>query len=96
MIGKHSRYRQCIHYRDPAGDFLGMRTLIDTTPRCDDRFHTVTAGDRIDRLADQYLGDAQLWWIICDYNAIFFPLELPVGGMLRIPSYEHVQMNLLD
>ena len=24
--------------------------------------------DRVDRLAARYLGDPELWWILCDYN----------------------------
>ena len=48
----------------------------------------------MDRLAARYLGRADLWWVICDYNDIFFPLELEVGAVLRIPSAEHVNMRL--
>ncbi len=51
---------------------------------------------RLDLLAHQYLGRADLWWIICDYNDIFFPMELEPGTVLRIPSAEHVNMRLLD
>jgi hypothetical protein len=96
MIGRDSRYAGCILYRDSAGEYLGRRQRIDTTPRYDDRLHTVIEGDRIDLLAHRYLGDVRLWWIICDYNDIFFPLELPPGTDLRIPSVEHVQMRILS
>jgi hypothetical protein len=95
MIGRDSRYADCILYRDSDGEYLGRRQRIDTTPRYDDRLHTVIEGDRIDLLAHRYLGDARLWWIICDYNDIFFPLELAPGTDLRIPSIEHVQMRIL-
>lgn len=94
MIGRRSRYAASILYTSGDGDFLGMRPPIETTPRPDDRFHTVVDGDRIDLLAFRYLGNADLWWIICDYNDIFFPLELPPGTVLRIPSMEHVNMRL--
>jgi len=57
---------------------------------------TVVDGDRPDLLAHRYLGRADLWWIICDYNDIFFPMELEPGSVLRIPSVEHVNMRLLD
>ena len=96
MIGRDSRYAGCILYRDSAGEYIGRRERIDTTPRYDDRLHTVIEGDRIDLLAYRYLGDACLWWIICDYNDIFFPLELQPGTDLRIPSVEHVQMRILS
>jgi hypothetical protein len=95
VIGRDSRYAGCILYRDAAGEYLGRRERIDTAPRYDDRLHTVVAGDRIDLLAHRYLGDVKLWWIICDYNDIFFPLELEPGSDLRIPSLEHVQMHIL-
>ena len=96
MIGRNSRYAGCILYRDSSGEYLGRRERIDTTPRYDDRLHTVIAGDRIDLIAHRYLGDARLWWIICDYNDIFFPLELVPGTELRIPSMENVEMNILS
>ena len=96
MIGRDSRYARCLLYRESDGTSLGMRQRIDTTPRHDDRLHTVIEGDRLDLLAHRYLGDALLWWIICDYNDLFFPLALEPGLALRIPSREHVQMRLLD
>ena len=96
MIEKDSRYASCVLYRDGDTESLGIRQRIDTTPRHDDRFHTVTDGERLDALAYSYFGDAKLWWILCDYNDIFFPLELESGVVLRIPSVEHVQMRLLD
>jgi nucleoid-associated protein YgaU len=95
MIGGDSRYAGCILYRDSTGEYLGRRERIDTTPKYDDRLHTVVEGDRIDLLAHRYLGDARLWWIICDYNDIFFPLELQPGTDLRIPSIENIQMRIL-
>jgi len=95
MIGKDSRYASCVLYRDGDGESLGTRQRIDATPRYDDRFHTVTDGERLDIIAHRYLGDAKLWWIICDYNDLFFPLDLEPGTVLRIPSVEHVQMRVL-
>lgn len=96
MIGKDSRYAQSVLYTGGGEEFLGARPQIDTTPRPDDRFHTVREGDRIDLIAFSYLGDAALWWIICDYNEIFNPLELESGAVLRIPSLEYAHMRLLE
>jgi hypothetical protein len=96
MIGCDSRYAGCILYRDSTGEYFGRRERIDTTPRYNDRLHTVVEGDRIDLIAHRYVGDAWLWWIICDYNDIFFPLELQPGADLRIPSVDYVQMRQLD
>ena len=96
MIGRRSRYATAILYTGGAEEFLGTRVSVDAAPRPDDRFHTVVDGDRLDLLAHRYLGRADLWWIICDYNDIFFPMELEPGSVLRIPSVEHVNMRLLD
>ena len=96
MIGRRSRYAASILYTSGDGDFLGTRLPTEGKPRPDDRFHTVIEGDRVDLLAHRYLGQADLWWIICDYNDIFFPMELTPGTILRIPSAEHVSIRLLD
>ena len=96
MIGRRSRYAAAILFTSQAEEFLGTRFPVDPAPRSDDRFHTVVDGDRVDLLAHRYLGRADLWWIICDYNAILFPLELEPGSVLRIPSVEHVNMRVLD
>ena len=95
MIGRRSRYASAALYTGLDETFLGTRQRVDTTPRPDDRFHTVIEGDRVDRLAARYLGRAELWWVICDYNDVFFPLELEVGAVLRIPSLEYVTMRLI-
>jgi nucleoid-associated protein YgaU len=96
MIGRRSRYATAILYTGGTEEFLGFRVPVDSGPRPDDRFHTVVDGDRLDLLAHRYLGRADMWWIICDYNDIFFPMELEPGSVLRIPSVEHVNMRLLD
>ena len=38
--------------------------------------HTVVQGDRFDNLAAQYLGDAELYWRLCDANRAVRPDEL--------------------
>ena len=95
MIGPDSRYAECILYVDGSDEFMGARQRIETAPQPDDIFHTVTDGDRIDLIAYHYLGSFELWWIICDYNDIFFPLGLLPGATLRIPSLEQLEMHIL-
>ncbi|HEX8229990.1 MAG TPA: LysM domain-containing protein [Chloroflexia bacterium] len=50
--------------------------------------HTVTRGDRLDNLADQYIGDPELFWRICDANNAMRPEDLTapdrIGSKLRI------------
>jgi hypothetical protein len=48
--------------------------------------YTVGQVDRLDVIAAQYLGDAELFWRICDANGAMRPEDLltPVGRVLRI------------
>lgn len=96
MSNDRSRYRECVIYQDGDTQFLGARQRLDVTPQPDDSFHLVTESDRIDLLACQYFGDPSLWWVICDWNDLGFPLELPVGATLRIPSLERLMLTILD
>jgi len=95
MIGPNSRYSTCVLYVDGQEEFLGTRPRIDTSPQPDDVFHAVVDGDRIDLIAYRYLGRAELWWIICESNDIFFPLEIEAGRTLRLPCVEHMEMHTL-
>ncbi len=96
MIGESSRYAGCVLYVDGSDEFIGARSRIDAPSQPDDIFHVVQDGDRIDLLAYRYLGDPTHWWVICDYNDILFPLDLELGIVLRIPSLEHLEMNVLS
>ena len=96
MTGRRSRHVAAALYSDKEDTSLGTRGRIDTTPRPDDRFHTVVSGDQVDLLAARYLGQAELWAIVCDYNDIFFLLELEFGAVLRISSAEHTSMQLIE
>jgi hypothetical protein len=48
--------------------------------------HTVIDGDRIDVLANRYLGDSEQWWRIADANPVLDQRDLtsPPGRTLRI------------
>jgi len=94
MITRNSRYASCVLFRDGSDEFFGFRNAVDRPVRPDDRFHKVVPGDRIDLLAHRYFGNAKLWWVICDYNDIAFPLSLEEGQVLSVPSVEHVKMML--
>lgn len=43
--------------------------------------------DRIDLIANIFLGDPGKWWVIMDYNPeIIDPFDIPIGTVLRIPN----------
>ncbi|HEX9511218.1 MAG TPA: LysM domain-containing protein [Puia sp.] len=50
------------------------------------RTHTVTEGERLDNIANQYLGDPLQFWQLCDANNALDPEELtdPAGRKIRI------------
>jgi len=56
------------------------------------REHTVVQGDRLDVLAARHLGDAELFWRLCDANGAMRPDELTetLGRRLRITLPEGV------
>jgi len=91
-----SRYQFSKLYQDGDNQFWGSRATVDTSPRPDDKFHTVVEGDRIELLAYNYLGDVNLWWVIADYNDLFFCQDLEIGARLRVPSQSAVQMEVLN
>ena len=46
-----------------------------------------TATDRLDNLANRYLGSPDVWWKIMDINPeIVNPHDIAVGTLLRIPN----------
>ena len=96
MIGPDSGCATRVLYVDGQEEFLGTRPRIDTSPQPDDVFHTVVEGDRIDLIAYRYLGRADLWWVVCDYNDVFLPLKLETGMVLRLPSPWCTVMRLVN
>ena len=50
--------------------------------------HTVVQGERVDHIADTYLGDPTQFYLLCDENRALHPDELTaeIGRALRIPS----------
>ena len=56
----------------------------DTTLSNDDIYVISTEGDRLDLLANQFYGDASLWWYIAQANNIN-TINLSAGTSLRIP-----------
>jgi hypothetical protein len=57
------------------------------------QLHTVRQGDRLDNIANTYLGDPLAFWRICDANNAFRPQELTdtPGRQLRITLPEGIR-----
>ena len=54
--------------------------------------HTVVQGDRVDNLANQYLGDPEQFWRMCDANNVMRPDELTetIGRRIQITLPEGI------
>lgn len=61
----------------PQPDTFGTQQIV-----------TIQDGDRIDRLAAQYLGDPLAYWRLCDANGALQPEELTgtPGSTISIPT----------
>lgn len=54
----------------------------------------ITSG-RLDLIAQAFLGDSHLWWLVAQYNAVLDPVsEIIEGRILRIPARDRVQSML--
>lgn len=59
--------------------------------------HTVTQGERLDNLANQYLGDPEQFWRLCDANRAMNPEDLTATPNRRlritlpegVPGFDH-------
>lgn len=90
MIASNSRYTTAVINTavGPDGETRQeMRVPFPKSRRINYTYHRVTAADRVDTLAYDYYGNAQLWWMIADANPeIIDWLGLEPGEVIRIPN----------
>ncbi len=90
MIYLGSRYADqavdSVAERDqPVRQFVLRQVVPDDDPSL--RVHLWGDSDRIDRVAQEYLGSPSSWWRIMDVNPhILDPNAIPVGTEVRIPD----------
>jgi nucleoid-associated protein YgaU len=83
MMPRRSRYDAARWFDPPPPGVAEMMRPRDIEPTEGIVEHTVTAGDRLDLLAQEYYGDARAWWRILDANP-----QLLDAGDLQDPSME--------
>ena len=91
----YDRYKNALEVTENDGTWFAADAIFDTTVRADDLFWTVRERDRLDTIAYRVYGDPLLWWVIAEYNKKFWILDLSVNEVLRLPSYEHLNLDLL-
>ena len=97
-LSVNSRYNWSVLYLDSKnGDFYGTRQPLKLPKHKTDMYHQVTEADsrRIDLIAWRYYHDVSLWWIIAEVNNVGNPTYIPPGTILRVPSYDRVQMKVI-
>jgi hypothetical protein len=72
--------------------YLRRRFLPPSSRFATLRAHVVLGGERLDRIAAQEIGDAEMFWRLCDANDAMQPDELTaeVGRRLRVTLPEGI------
>jgi nucleoid-associated protein YgaU len=67
--------------------YLARRIIPQAATYTATQSYVIVAGDRLDNLANRFLGDPQLYWMICDANSATDPdaLTAQAGRTILIP-----------
>lgn len=67
--------------------YLARRIIPQAATYTATQSYVIIAGDRLDNLANRFLGDPQLYWMICDANSATDPdaLTAQAGRTIQIP-----------
>jgi hypothetical protein len=90
MIFTDSRYAtgRAFKAHDSRSNSYGVAVMRSFPVQKSKFYHyTWVEKDRIDILAEEFLGSPDLWWVIMDFNPeLIDPFDIAVGTVLRIPS----------
>ncbi len=50
------------------------------------RRYKLKESERLDIVAQQYLGDGRLWWVLAACSSIGWGLQVPPGTLINIPT----------
>lgn len=88
-----SRYQTSKQLKSPKGKRRISTVIIPPSPESDlDTYIEITSADRLDKIADQFYGDASLWWVIASSNGLGKgTLIVEQNQLIRIPSVTSIQ-----
>jgi hypothetical protein len=83
-----SRYNLTNQIKDANGVRKSASWIFPVPPASiNDTYITTTTPDRLDKLANDFYGDSQLWWIIASANGLGKgTLIVPANTTIRIPE----------
>ena len=79
IVGKDGITRKFLHARTPLTLANVEQPIV---------VHPIAQGEDLDQLAWKAAGKPRLWWVIADVSDILFPLDIPFGTDLSIPTQE--------
>lgn len=77
------RYNLTPQYQTNRGMFYGLWIAPIKSVKLTS--YVIKEGDRLDLLAQRFLNDAKLWWVIAYINRIFNPFKLMPGQVINVP-----------
>lgn len=89
FIGSRYENELPFSFKDPRTQQIRETVLSTRAINTDTsfRYHLWSETDRVDRLAEHYLGDAEFWWQIMDANPeLLNILDIKPGDLIRIPN----------
>lgn len=97
QVGRYSRLRFAELGIVEGVEFWDVLDLPDLPEQVDDISYQVQGGDRIDRLATQFYGEPNLWWVIAAANDFEdLPTDLNEGDIIRVPAPRFVLQELFN
>ena len=87
MFDEKSRYRNLEPYRvtDRSGRIVPVVPVPGAPGEKQLGFHVRVQGQRLDHLANHYLGDPAGFWRICELNDVMLPEALGEAREIAIP-----------
>ena len=88
FIGSRYENETPFSFSDERGQVRETVLSTRSAPMSDGyRYHIWAETDRVDRLASEYLFDADRWWEIMDANPeILNPMDIEIGQLIRVPN----------
>lgn len=87
-ISRYKGMRQIVHNPNDSDRFIALENCNPFSTSCDVVYHTVKEieRNRLDLIADKYLGSASYSWVIAYFNRISDGFSISPGQRLAIPK----------